>query len=40
MALVLEETVKGKRIAYLIWRSLAGFSELLTVTLLKGAEGC
>ena len=39
MASVLEETVQGKRIPDLIWRGLAGFSDLLTVTLKKGAEG-
>ena len=33
MASVLEDTVQGKRIPYLIWRGLAGFSDLLTVTL-------
>ena len=32
-ASVLEETVQGKRIAYLNWRSLAGFSDLVSVTL-------
>ena len=37
-ALVLEETVPGRRIAYLIWRSLAGLSDLLPVKLEKGAE--
>ena len=29
----LEETVQGKRIPYLIWRSLAAFTDLQTVTL-------
>ena len=33
MASVLKETVQVKRIPYLIWRGLAGFSDLLTVTL-------
>ena len=33
MASILEEAVQGKRIPYLIWRSLAGFSDLLTVSL-------
>ena len=33
MASVLKEMVQGKRILYLIWRGLAGFSDLLTVTL-------
>ena len=32
MASVLEERVKEKRIPYLIWRGLTGFSDLLTVT--------
>ena len=32
-ASVLEETVQGKRIAYLNWRSRAGFSDLVSVTL-------
>ena len=32
-ASVLEETVQGKRIPYLNWRSLAGFSDLVSVTL-------
>ena len=39
LASVLEKTVQGKRIPYLIWRSLAGFFDLQTVTLLMGAEG-
>ena len=38
-ASVLEETVQRKRILYLIWRGLAVFSDLLTLTLIKGAEG-
>ena len=32
MASVLEETVQGKRIAYLNWRGLAGFPDLVSVT--------
>ena len=32
-ALVLEETVQRKTIPILIWRGLAGFSDLLIVTL-------
>ena len=38
-ASILEETVQGERIIYFIWRSLAGFSDLQTVTLKEGAEG-
>ena len=38
-ASVLEETVQGERISYLNWPSLAGFSDLVSVTLLKGAKG-
>ena len=38
-ALGLEEMAQGKTIPNLLWRSLAGFSDLLTVTLSKGAEG-
>ena len=38
-ASVLEETVQGKIIIYLIWRGLAGFSDLLTVILKKEADG-
>ena len=32
-ALVLEKKAQGRTIPNLIWRSLAGFSDLLTVTL-------
>ena len=32
-ASVLEEIVQGKRIPYLNWRSLADFSDLVSVTL-------
>ena len=38
-ALVIEEMAKGKTIPNLIWRSLAGFSDLLTVKLQREAEG-
>ena len=38
-ASVLEKTVQGKGIAYLKLRSLADFSDLVSVTILKGAEG-
>ena len=33
MASVLAETVQGVKITYLIWRGVADFSDLLTVTL-------
>ena len=38
-AAVLEEMVEEERNPYLIWRNLASFFNLLTVTLLNGAEG-
>ena len=37
-ALVLEEMAQGNTIPSLIWHSLTGFSDLLTVTLKKGPE--
>ena len=38
-ASILEEAVQGKRIAYFNWRTLAGFFDLVSVTLQKRAEG-